>query len=422
MYKIRYDQEWNFKEGKMNELNHLMHPYPAMLMPLIVRQLLQTYGNGMNTVILDPYVGSGTTLIESQLYGAKSVYGVDLNPLAILISRAKTQKYNLDKLKLEIDRFAIYLNNIDYSLDIEDSNIHNFALRNSWFKPMNVLELDYIKKYFSQIDDEKIKLFFIIAFSQTVRTVSMTRNGEFKLYRIPKEKIDAHNVSAINDILSVLKKNFSMIEKVNGKLNYETDVQLYEMNTIDMLNDKRFHNKFDMVITSPPYGDSHTTVAYGQFSRLANEWIGIPSANQIDSNLLGGKTKVDLDKKFDITELDDVIEKIKIFDKTQQNKRHPDVISFYIDYIKSIDAVANSVKTNGVVIYVVGNRRVRNYELPTDVVTIKAFERHGFEHIETIVRDILNKRMPSKASPDNRVGGQISTMMKEYIVIMKKVT
>lgn len=40
-YKRRYDEKWNFKEGSMNELNHQIHPYPAMLMPLIVRNLLK---------------------------------------------------------------------------------------------------------------------------------------------------------------------------------------------------------------------------------------------------------------------------------------------------------------------------------------------------------------------------------------------
>jgi hypothetical protein len=74
----------------------------------------------------------------------------------------------------------------------------------------------------------------------------------------------------------------------------------------------------------------------------------------------------------------------------------------------------------GYVIYVVGNRRVRNIELPLDVITYKMFEKLGYEHIVTHVRDILNKRMPSKASPSNEAGEQIPTMTKEYIVVMKK--
>ena len=53
--------------------------------------------------------------------------------------------------------------------------------------------------------------------------------------------------------------------------------------------------------------------------------------------------------------------------------------------------VAEVVKPNGTVVYVVGNRRVRNVELPTDIITAKMFERLGFTHEETIVRDIINK-------------------------------
>ena len=192
------------------------------------------------------------------------------------------------------------------------------------------------------------------------------------------------------------------------------------MNSKKLKSIEKFQNIADIVITSPPYGDSHTTVAYGQFSRLANEWLKFEEANKVDTNLMGGRNKVDLDTKFNIKELDDTIEKIKEFDKTQKNSRHPAVISYYVDYIETMESVATTVKKGGIVVYVVGNRRVRNYELPTDIVTSKTFERLGFTHKETIVRDILNKRMPSKASPSNKEREQISTMTKEYIVIMEK--
>ena len=79
-----------------------------------------------------------------------------------------------------------------------------------------------------------------------------------------------------------------------------------------------------------------------------------------------------------------------------------------------------TVKKGGCVIFVVGNRRVRNVELQLDVITYKMFEKFGFEHEITHVRDILNKRMPSKASPENSKGGQIPTMTQEYIVVMHR--
>ena len=78
------------------------------------------------------------------------------------------------------------------------------------------------------------------------------------------------------------------------------------------------------------------------------------------------------------------------------------------------------VKKNGIVCYVVGNRRVNNIELPTDEITKFFFEENGFKHIETIVRNIPNKRMPLKTSPSNQSGKTVRTMKQEYIVVMKK--
>jgi len=74
------------------------------------------------------------------------------------------------------------------------------------------------------------------------------------------------------------------------------------------------------------------------------------------------------------------------------------------------------IKKGGYVCYVVGNRRVHNIELPTDEITKFFFEQNGFEHIETIIRNIPGKRMPSKTSPTNRSGKTVSTMKFEYIV------
>lgn len=59
-------------------------------------------------------------------------------------------------------------------------------------------------------------------------------------------------------------------------------------------------------------------------------------------------------------------------------------------------------------------------ELPTDEITKFFFEENGFKHIETIVRNIPNKRMPLKTSPSNQSGKIVKTMNFEYIVVMKK--
>jgi hypothetical protein len=69
---------------------------------------------------------------------------------------------------------------------------------------------------------------------------------------------------------------------------------------------------------------------------------------------------------------------------------------------------------------VVGNRRVKNIQINLDYFTAEMFEKCGFKHEITIVREIPNKRMPSKNSPTNKTGVTISTMNNEYIVILTK--
>ena len=72
------------------------------------------------------------------------------------------------------------------------------------------------------------------------------------------------------------------------------------------------------------------------------------------------------------------------------------------------------------VCFVVGNRTVKGIQIPLDYFTVETFERQGFHHIDTIVREIPNKRMPSKNSPTNVTGAKAVTMSNEYIVIMQK--
>lgn len=409
-YKRIYDTKWNFKDGSMKELIHGIHPYPAMMMPLIAREMFKKYGLKEETVFLDPYVGSGTTLVEAQYYGAKKAIGFDLNPLAILISQTKTTAIDLEEVKYMLCCFEKYINNEPKVI------VPEFSIRDSWFNSKTIHDLAIIRSFIFEIENNIIQNFFKVAFSETVRLVSETRNGEFKLYRMSKKSLENFNPNAIETFKSIIERNIKYFYNVNYKSN--TMIELYNESSTELYNYSNLKESVNLVITSPPYGDSHTTVAYGQFSRLSNEWLGMNEAGSLDRRLLGGK-RVD-NRSFDIPELNDAIVQIRENDKEFNRERCWEVVAFYNDYEENIKAVSKTVKLGGYVIYVVGNRRVRNVELPLDIITYKMFEKYGFEHINTYVRDILNKRMPSKASPLNAKGGQISTMMYEYIVVMKR--
>ncbi len=211
-----------------------------------------------------------------------------------------------------------------------------------------------------------------------------------------------------------VSRNITGLKQYNNQCTKEADT--YSFNTVYGIPDEIIpDNSIDLVVTSPPYGDSHTTVAYGQFSRWANEWFGFENASNLDSLLMGGKKNVE--KKFETKSIINELEQIYQID----HKRFMEVVSFLNDYSASIKHIAPKIRAGGVVCFVVGNRTVKGIQIPLDFFTAEMFEKNGFEHKQTIVREIPNKRMPSKTSPTNKPGQKVSTMSHEYIVILNKI-
>lgn len=408
---------WDFKGVNTKSFTHCFHSYPAMMIPQIAGRLLDVYGKKAR-LLFDPYCGTATSLVEGNLRGIDGI-GFDINPLARLVAEAKTTPISLQVLDLYLKDFNDYLFKrrfglVDFNFDFE---VPIFSNLNFWFQKDTIEKLAYIKGYINKIEDKEIANFFKVSFSETIRSVSLTKNGEFKLVRIPLEQIIKFKPDVFGIIESKLYRNRNGLKEFIENKKGNAKSIICDFNTVYksadiILQDRRV----DLIITSPPYGDSKTTVAYGQFSRLSNQWLGIENANQIDNLSMGGK-KAKEKFKFNFMKIDEAIEKIAEKDE----RRAYDVISFYRDYKSSIDNVSNVVKRNGFVAYVVGNRKVKGVELPTDEFTREFFIKNGFAHIKTIIRNIPNKRMPKKNSPTNETGKTGDTMNKEFIIILRKI-
>ncbi|TAK51891.1 MAG: hypothetical protein EPO24_15600, partial [Bacteroidetes bacterium] len=184
-------QDWDFARADTKTETHCFHPYPAMMIPQIARSLIHLYGKEGQT-LLDPFCGSGTALVEARIYGLNS-YGIDINPLALLLSRVKTSILDINKLK----NTSIKLCN-DYLEAVEQISKHGYSVPipdffnlNYWFNPNVTNELAILRTIILRLRNIFIREFFLVCFSETVRNSSYTRNGEFKLFRIPEEQL--HN-------------------------------------------------------------------------------------------------------------------------------------------------------------------------------------------------------------------------------------
>ncbi|MBQ7549938.1 MAG: DNA methyltransferase [Bacteroidales bacterium] len=412
MYSRIVDASWNFKTANTKEFTHCYHAYPAMMIPQVARSLIELFApQDKCNLIFDPYMGSGTSLVEASLKGINSI-GTDINPLARLISHAKTTHFNIQKINLELSEIQLFP--FSYSDDkVKNTDFTRVSNSSFWYSQDVLLKLSFISQFIDALDND-VKLFFQIALSETVRDVSYTRNGEFKRFRMAEKQIKQFKPDVFGIFESKVFRNLKGLKQYNLS-KHSAEVRICDFNTVigipeDILSD----NSVDMIITSPPYGDSHTTVAYGQFSRWANEWFEFPYAKNLDNLLMGGKKKAE--PYYETVSIEQELREIQSID----NKRFQEVVSFLNDYSSSINNIAPKIRKGGVICYVVGNRTVKGIQIPLDYFTAEMFEKQGFNHLKTIVREIPNKRMPSKNSPTNVSGAKGSTMSNEYIVVMRK--
>ena len=175
---------------------------------------------------------------------------------------------------------------------------------------------------------------------------------------------------------------------------------------------------FDIVLTSPPYGDSRTTVAYEEFSWLTNVWLRLDTrtSGKLGKEMMGGDASEGVDR-LGHRGIDAAISRM---DEKRAKKNY----AFYRDYLDSIVNVSSSVSKGGHVCYIVGNRTSGGQRMRQDLFTRWAFEQNGFRRVGEIKKRVVsNTRMPRKIAitGKNTKKTKVRTMNKEYIVVCKKI-
>ena len=418
---------WDFTGESTNEYTHDLHLYPAIMNPQIARRLIKLYGKNAQN-LLDPYCGSGTSLVEARLAGLNAD-GFDLNPIARLISTMKTKYYVANELRRFIDNLIDGMDSLkllNWESSVEQSGFTVEQIR-TWFPDKTVCEIATFLSLLPKPNGSKneYRLFAIIALSDCLRKVSIQRMREWKMYRE-----EGWRDREINDFYQplfptlkakMLKNLESLIEYSEELTNLSyldsTRVRIDSTNSVIVENfPSTPEGGYDLVVTSPPYGDSPTTVAYEQFSWLSNVWLGLDNRTpgNLGCEMMGGEKVMEI-RKLGHKEIDDSISKMKP-DITIKN------YSFYKDYLASIRHVANNVQDGGTVCYVVGNRTSGNQYMRLDLFTRWAFEQVGFKRVGRIKkRKLINTRMPNSIAINGNGKKKIlPTMSEEFIVVCKK--
>jgi len=404
--------EWDFKTFNPNIYSHGFHQYPAKFIPQLARKILRIFTDE-NSVVLDNFSGSGTTLIECMLLNRKKALGIELNPFANFMSKVKTTPIKATILKENYNKIIELYSNPAYK-----HKIHDFYNIDFWFKKDTIKELSKLRTAIYDLTVEKVTDFFLLCMSDVIRKVSFTNHGGFKLHR-SKDKINGDfNPNVIGDFEKVCTKNIKLMAQFY-ELVKDSKTKVEIINGDSRLEHNIPKNSVDFILTSPPYGDSRTTVAYGQFSRLSWQWISDETdIYSLDDNLLGGKNKITLEHEI-LNNSPKLKEQLELV-RTSCSNRAKDVLSFYIDLNLTLLQAHKYLKKGKYFVLVSGNRTVKNIFLRTDLIISELAGAMGFTTEKILYRNIINKRMPAKNSPTNEVGVYGDTMLKENIIFLRK--
>lgn len=242
---------------------HGIHPYPAKFIPELPREIILECTKERN-VILDPFCGSGTTLLEACIAGRKSI-GIDSNPVATLISRAKTTALTGEELQT-IDALILRLSEISYT-SIRAGwipAIHNLS---HWFQPNVVTELSWLRQFILDNSQGNLQTFLLCIFSSIIVNVS-NQESNTRYAAIDKNFVDG---AVINAFLRKLKQEYMRIARLSKMRTVVRNTPTIIHGSTDKISsDLVPDNSVDIVITSPPYANSYDYYLYHKW-RMA--WL-----------------------------------------------------------------------------------------------------------------------------------------------------
>lgn len=269
---------------------HGLHRFPAKFIPQIPRWAIDQFAQDGGRVH-DPFMGSGTTLVEGLLRKGQTI-GADIDPLAKLIARAKTDVPSSARLlELGEEIHNRWDGRVDHLItpmpDIE--NFSHWFSKDAWGKLQSLLATI---KGLSASEGEK--RFLLAIFSSIIRWVSNADDQTQKTY------VSGTNKKTPPDVMETLWKNFHKAQRGLRQLHAvkHPEAEIVVQEGVNACSLGLEPNSIDLIVTSPPYLDS---VDYMYNLMLEYFWlgplVGVPdrkSFNELRRKGIGAKKPLEV--------------------------------------------------------------------------------------------------------------------------------
>ena len=391
---------------------HGLHPFKGKFYPQLAKVLLNISGTPLGARVLDPYCGSGTTLVEGMLNGF-ATYGCDLNPLAAKISRAKTAILNIPRDRAE-QGFCTLIQALESSehpipndLDEFTQDTHPELVR--WFSQPILYRLNHLLRVIRQLDNPTLVEFGEVIASSLIREISeqdptdlRTRRRKIRLTDVPVNEMFRERLLQAQYHLS---RYWAIAGRQPGPAIASTITEGDSRNreTMGVLGLRQ--DSVDCVLTSPPYATALPYIDTDRLSLLAIMGIPRRARSEIDRTLTGsreilGQDRVNAERTMLSPDAPDilpseVVEQIRLIhtanEQTTVGFRRANMAAllwrYFTDIKATLEHVTHVTKQGGTLFYLVGDNRTKAGDEWVQITTgdhiAKIAEMVGLTHVRT---------------------------------------
>jgi DNA modification methylase len=370
---------FDFHGSETGYLTHSLHPYPAKYIPQIPRELIRELSEPGETVA-DIFCGSGTTLVEALLQSRHAI-GIDANPLACLISRAKTTRLNeqenrlLMSLSERAGQIQMRIAPTTRATLWAEESFTSSAPRPDypaiafWFEPFVVEELAEILSWCRTLPTEPSMTLALVALSSIIVGVSK-QDSDTRYVRREKRTAPGETMQRFS---RALQRSIGAVQEFSSKVDHDMNCQVLESNILKA----PAVTPFDLMVCSPPYPNAFSYHLY-HMTRMV--WLGMDQP-QFKKEEIGSHRKY-----------------------SSRGAGGATVETFKGEFSIIFDWMGRSLKKNGFACFVIGDSTIRGEKINNADLISDVAGNHGFVECLRIKR-----QMQSTKKSFNPAIGKIKT-------------